>query len=374
MRLMSQMWSRATLALAILAASERPADESADAGPVHVQVHVHMSDSPTVSAHAHVKDGDEKLVTLSGDDASSVHAHVKDGKLVTPSGSGTTHYAKYENMVSLYGGDATDKTGCSLNAQPTQCSAGQTANNDLEGMAKGDEDSKPGTYQCKREACTMEDAQAATKKLYSLGSSPPPDVPAKWEDKNTIMPGVEYPEFKKMEQDSARVMRIDVNVGRNCPCVGHGQSVDGLATWAGMRSEKDHKAFLMAYPADFGYNCKAWDLNRHPSCLVAENVPDWCSKPWCYVDKQSCHDDRIQDYQGSSYFDWNKGGGFIKNMHYSWQRCDESLDHEGPSDYEKTTKCYHVHLERCEQEEFCTLQGNKCVPKSAVAETGRDQA
>jgi len=46
----------------------------------------------------------------------------------------------------------------------------------------------------------------------------------------------------------------------------------------------------VVYPADTGTSCKAWDMDSNPECTGHNyvNKPDWCGKPWCYVDPCSC--------------------------------------------------------------------------------------
>jgi len=65
-----------------------------------------------------------------------------------------------------------------------------------------------------------------------------------------------------------------------CPCIGF-DSVDGdtLVTLSNTTQ--------VAFPADLGARCEAWDNKHHPDCKE-DDEPDWCRQKWCYVDSCNC--------------------------------------------------------------------------------------
>lgn len=63
----------------------------------------------------------------------------------------------------------------------------------------------------------------------------------------------------------------------DCPCVGIDE-VDGKT----QATLKDGSS--VAYPADLGSRCEAWDANKHPKCPGES----WCKQKWCYVDPCKC--------------------------------------------------------------------------------------
>jgi len=64
-----------------------------------------------------------------------------------------------------------------------------------------------------------------------------------------------------------------------CPCIGF-DNVEGQTT-----ASVDGRH--VAYPADLGSSCEAWDGPSHPKCKSGA-PPDWCSQKWCYVNPTEC--------------------------------------------------------------------------------------
>lgn len=65
-----------------------------------------------------------------------------------------------------------------------------------------------------------------------------------------------------------------------CKCI-------GVAPQPGTTDVYINGVGSVAYPADAGAYCNAWDQNDHPKCKAA-NPPHWCEKKWCYVDPCTC--------------------------------------------------------------------------------------
>jgi hypothetical protein len=104
----------------------------------------------------------------------------------------------------------------------------------------------------------------------------------------------------------------------SCPCVGF-DDVDGTTQVA---LSEDVKA---NYPADLGASCQAWDANSHPDCegwQWRKDVPNWCTRRWCYVDPCNCNTldgwvsvpPKLSSYMPSSTY---KG----RPVYYSYATC-----------------------------------------------------
>jgi len=93
----------------------------------------------------------------------------------------------------------------------------------------------------------------------------------------------------------------------DCQCIG----IDEL--------EGDTTATLkdgskVAYPADLGARCEAWDANKHPKCPGES----WCEQKWCYVDPCKCKNIPVLP-KPSVYIPGAKYQG--KPVHYSYSTC-----------------------------------------------------
>mmetsp|Transcript_43552 Transcript_43552/g.79293 ORF Transcript_43552/g.79293 Transcript_43552/m.79293 type:complete len:424 (-) Transcript_43552:44-1315(-) len=69
-----------------------------------------------------------------------------------------------------------------------------------------------------------------------------------------------------------------------CPCIGF-DNIDGDTL-------VDFDGKQVAYPADLGARCEAWDNGKHPTACLDGQEPGpgngWCAQPWCYVDACKC--------------------------------------------------------------------------------------
>jgi len=99
---------------------------------------------------------------------------------------------------------------------------------------------------------------------------------------------------------------------KECMCVGmDGQPGTTNITTNGVE---------LAYPADVGATCKAWDAGRHVECTGSGAKPDWCNKKWCFVDPCKCN--LKQPPTSSTYI---KGALFQGNpLFYSYEACGDT--------------------------------------------------
>jgi len=98
-----------------------------------------------------------------------------------------------------------------------------------------------------------------------------------WTEKNSKNVVQEAPHT----QPPVCAQKVDASKWGNdkCRCIG----IDGQPGEIYVR----HGERNMAYPADTGASCKAWDDGRHPDCKKSD-APAWCKEPWCYVDPCEC--------------------------------------------------------------------------------------
>eukprot|EP00956_Cyclotella_meneghiniana_P012087 scaffold17153_cov65-Cyclotella_meneghiniana.AAC.2 len=73
--------------------------------------------------------------------------------------------------------------------------------------------------------------------------------------------------------------------------------------------------------------CKQHDLISDPDCSLTDNnldehlIPQYCSRPWCYVDLQQCKKSKEIIYR-SSYFDTDTG----VDVFFSYSTCNSTSD------------------------------------------------
>lgn len=70
-----------------------------------------------------------------------------------------------------------------------------------------------------------------------------------------------------------------------CPCIGF-DNIDGETTIV-FENNDGKVTDEVAYPADLGSRCEAWDNRRHTSCAKGSKEK-WCQESWCYVDPCDC--------------------------------------------------------------------------------------
>jgi hypothetical protein len=123
----------------------------------------------------------------------------------------------------------------------------------------------------------------------------------------------------------------------NCRCIGIGPQPGTTKV-----SIKDKH---VAYPADTGATCHAWDAGNHPECSGG-SPPSWCSQAWCYVDPCSCTLSTppktsnylpSANYQGKPiYYSYATCGGTDS---YTAGRKEACVNQKTESDCAKLDKC-----------------------------------
>jgi len=137
---------------------------------------------------------------------------------------------------------------------------------------------------------------------------------------------------------------------KNCRCVGMGPQ--NGTTKVAIKGKK------VAFPADVGSTCNAWEDENHPDCDSAD-PPAWCSQSWCYVDPCSC--DMETPPKTSNYMpDANYQG---KPVYYSYATC-------GGSDSWSTGRkdaCVNQKTSgSCGKLDKCAWTGKVCLGKELV--------
>jgi len=87
----------------------------------------------------------------------------------------------------------------------------------------------------------------------------------------------------------------------------------------------------VAYPADLGGQCSAWDLDRHPSCPGAS----WCKQKWCYVDPCKCKNVGVAPKVSVYLKDAQYQG---KPVHFSYATCGGKDSYSSESEKKKSEK------------------------------------
>lgn len=138
----------------------------------------------------------------------------------------------------------------------------------------------------------------------------------------------------------------------NCRCI-------GIDDQPGTTNMKVGNASI-AYPADAGASCEAWDQNRNPDCQKPD-APAWCFQSWCYVDPCTCKSTEAPAL--SSYLPDAKFQG--KPIYYSYGTCG-SVD----------TWTAANHAEACINQKSegdcgklsgkCSWTGKECLGKEAA--------
>jgi len=140
----------------------------------------------------------------------------------------------------------------------------------------------------------------------------------------------------------------------SCRCVGIDNQPGSLDVDIG-----DGK--MIAYPADVGATCQAWDLKRHPDCKKAEgDKPKWCYDQWCYVDPCSCG--HPTPPKTSAYLPDSTFQG--KPVYYSYATCG-STDQWTSEHHDKA--CVNQESEKtCTKAKKCAWTGKECLGKELV--------
>jgi hypothetical protein len=138
-----------------------------------------------------------------------------------------------------------------------------------------------------------------------------------------------------------------------CRCIGF----DNVPGSTEMRIEgKD-----VAYPAEVGGSCQAWDKGTHPACK-SDKPPKWCHESWCYVDPCSCELEGDVPPKVSMYLPKATFTG--KGLYYSYETC------EGKDFFTKSVHkqaCVNqLEASDCDALPRCAWTGNKCLGAELV--------
>jgi len=101
---------------------------------------------------------------------------------------------------------------------------------------------------------------------------------------------------------------------QGCRCIGF-DNIPGTTDISLEDEDGDEK--VVAYPAEIGGTCKAWDKDVHPLCR-GKDAPKWCKQRWCYVDPCSC--DLKDKPKVTMYLPEATFGG--KSLYYSYETCN----------------------------------------------------
>jgi len=140
----------------------------------------------------------------------------------------------------------------------------------------------------------------------------------------------------------------------NCRCI-------GISPQPGTRKVKIQDK-MIAFPADAGAVCKAWEKDNHPDC-DSDDAPDWCSQAWCYVDPCSCT--LPTPPKGSSYLP--SSTYLDKPIYYSYAACGEKDNWTGGN----REACVNQKTAgTCMRYDRCAWTGSKCLDKELVEVCG----
>jgi len=115
----------------------------------------------------------------------------------------------------------------------------------------------------------------------------------------------------------------------------------------------------VAYPAETGGTCGAWDMEHHPECAVKGEKPAWCSKKWCFVDPCSCslqHPPKMSGYLADS--DTNK-----RSIFFSYETCGEDVS---TAEWNVDLCSIEKTASDCAKKATCAWSGAACLGQELV--------
>jgi len=115
----------------------------------------------------------------------------------------------------------------------------------------------------------------------------------------------------------------------------------------------------VAFPADTGGQCKAWEKDNHPECK-GSSPPSWCNQAWCYVDPCKCK--TAVPPKTSSYVPESNYQG--RPVYYSYEACGgtdswTASKHDEACVNQKDTGA-------CNNLSKCAWDGKQCLGKELV--------
>lgn len=76
-----------------------------------------------------------------------------------------------------------------------------------------------------------------------------------------------------------------------CPCMQPDYKAFGYESCDGKSLNVPTEGGLLLYNSTtYGSSCRAWENGWYPICKDPHNLPDVCTRPWCYVDTSTCVD------------------------------------------------------------------------------------
>lgn len=102
-----------------------------------------------------------------------------------------------------------------------------------------------------------------------------------------------------------------------CPCV-------GFAGLNGTLKANIGNNRTVAFPAETGASCAAWDMDRNPDC-IGEKKAEGCDQKWCFVDTKTC---KGNNNLVSTFAPHAKVKG--SPLHYSYDTCGSVAPKEPP--------------------------------------------
>jgi len=167
-------------------------------------------------------------------------------------------------------------------------------------------------------------------------------------------------EKQQTQQDIAKTCAVKVDSSKwgaeTCQCI-------GISPQPGT-TKVNIKDKMVAFPADAGAVCNAWENNNHPEC-DSDDAPDWCTQEWCYVDPCSCK--LPAPPKTSSYLPGSTYQG--KPIYFSYATCG------GKDSWTSGIKNSCVNQKThgaCEKLDKCAWTGKECLGKELVNVCGLD--
>jgi len=141
----------------------------------------------------------------------------------------------------------------------------------------------------------------------------------------------------------------------DCRCVG----LDGRDIGKAFMHINDKD--MIAYSANVGSTCKAWENENHPDCLKDGEKPAWCSAKWCFVDPCKCK----TKVAPKAVMDANKAMRFQgKTAYWSYATCGSE---DSWSAGMKNQYCPEQKSEAaCAKLSKCGWTGKECLGKALV--------
>jgi len=123
-------------------------------------------------------------------------------------------------------------------------------------------------------------------------------------------------------QSSGSISALNLQANPDCPCIDadlvhiHTNRIKSHDSCLDAKIEIDKFSNIQesfCYPEDYGVGCSPHDFNIEPFCDKQSDLPDFCSKSWCYVDQEKCKSSTMT-YAKSAFFPGD-------DLFYSYDTC-----------------------------------------------------